>query len=120
MGNQLISTDRSLLPLSEITAEETTTVGDFHLRNLVDNVGGDSDHFDYFPWCFETNFKENPYVELKFNKPIWLTHVRTRRHPLSGISNSRGYITNISLQYADASTDDSFVKYSDLHGKVSL
>lgn len=101
----------------EVSAEGTMDVETYEPHYVVDNTGLGNPFILYYPWCFIPDLSLEPYVQLKFNEPVWLTHMKTRGD-FSYNRERKGYVTNISVQHADVSMD-AFTTYTDLYGSVS-
>ena len=99
VSDEILSANRSLLPLSSITA--TTEMSDDPARDVVHENGAS--------WCTGESFREGdaPYIMFEFTDRVMLTYMRARGATIFGAS----YVTEFSLDYREKDTQ-SFTPYT--------
>ena len=110
-GEELLSTNRSLLPLSSITASSEDSSP---AQNVVDSsVTG---------WCSTEDFNDalaSPYIIFNFTERVTLTYMRARGG-LGALGFAiMAYVTEFELDYRDE-YDGSYTPYIHLNEQVSV
>ena len=105
--DELLSTNRSLLPLSSITA--STAMPDFPAEHVVD--------MSQTGWCTAEQFSDTqptPYIVFNFTERVAITYMRAR-----GGRGGFSYVTEFTLDYRDDYTD-SYTPYTLINGEEAV
>ena len=105
--NELLSTNRSLLPLSSITA--SSAMSDNPPEHVVDMTETG--------WCTAEQFSDTqptPYIVFNFTEIVAITYMRARGG-LFGLA----YVTEFTLDYRDDYTD-SYTPYTLINGEEAV
>ncbi len=103
--DELLSTNRSFLPLSSITASSATS--DNPTEHVVDMSGTG--------WCTDEQFNDKlptPYIVFNFTERVAITYMRAS----GGLF---AYVTEFSLDYRDDYTD-SYTPYTLINGEKAV
>ncbi len=105
--DELLSTNRSLLPLSSITA--STAMSDNSPEHVVD--------MSQTGWCTAEQFSDTqpiPYIVFNFTERVAITYMRAR-----GDRSGFSYVTEFTLDYRDDYTD-SYTPYTLINGEEAV
>ncbi len=105
--DELLSTNRSFLPLSSITASSATS--DNPTEHVVD--------MSETGWCTAEQFNDTlptPYIVFNFTERVAITYMRAR-----GSFHGFSYVTEFSLDYRDDYTD-SYTPYTLINGEEAV
>ncbi len=105
--DELLSTNRSLLPLSSITA--STAMSDNPAEHVVD--------MSETGWCTDEQFNDTlptPYIVFNFTERVAITYMRAR-----GSFDGFSYVTEFSLDYRGDYTD-SYTPYTLINGEEAV